>query len=276
MKKNRILAAVLLASGLLLSVLPTSAKAAGAVCSVTNGEHIIKERTVIAATCVKSGIKQMYCSACDEVLVDNITIPATGVHTEVSIPGREATCKEEGLTEGKKCSVCGEILVAQQTVAKKSHTEVEIPAVAPTCTQDGLTAGKKCSVCGEILAAQQKDPAKGHTEVKIPGKEATCTETGLTEGVKCSVCGEILTAQNVIDKKVHDYQKGVCTVCGEKDPAYTPAPTPTTAPTTAPAASTKGLDNVPKTGDVMPVAVLGVLAILGMGAVLVKKAFSVR
>ena len=40
----------------------------------------------------------MYCSACDEVLGDNITIPATGVHTEVSIPGREATCKEEGLT----------------------------------------------------------------------------------------------------------------------------------------------------------------------------------
>lgn len=40
----------------------------------------------------------MYCSACDEVLVDNITISATGVHTEVSIPGREATCKEEGLT----------------------------------------------------------------------------------------------------------------------------------------------------------------------------------
>lgn len=218
----------------------------------------------------------MYCSACDEVLGDNIMIPATGVHTEVSISGREATCTEEGLTEGKKCSVCGEILVAQQTVAQKAHTEVEIPAGAPTCTQDGLTAGKKCSVCGEILAAQQKDPAKGHTEVKIPGKEATCTETGLTEGVKCSVCGEILTAQNVIDKKAHDYQKGVCTVCGEKDPAYTPAPTPTTAPTTAPAASTKGLDNVPKTGDVMPAAVLGVLAILGMGAVLVKKAFSVR
>lgn len=122
----------------------------------------------------------MYCSACDEVLVDNITIPATGVYTEVSIPGREATCTEEGLTEGKKCSVCGEILVAQQTVAKKAHTEVKIPAVAPTCTQDGLTAGRKCSVCGEILVAQQKDPAKGHTEVKIPGKEATSTETGLT------------------------------------------------------------------------------------------------
>ena len=51
----------------------------------------------------------MYCSACDEVLVDNITIPATGVHTEVSIPGREATCTEEGLTEGKNYYV---VLVA--------------------------------------------------------------------------------------------------------------------------------------------------------------------
>lgn len=40
----------------------------------------------------------MYCSACDKVLMDNITIPATGVHTEVSIPGREATCTDTGLT----------------------------------------------------------------------------------------------------------------------------------------------------------------------------------
>ena len=82
-----------------------------------------------------------------------------------------------------------------------------------------------CSACDEVLVDNITIPATGvHTEVSIPGREATCTEEGLTEGVKCSVCGEILTAQNVIDKKAHDYQKGVCTVCGEKDPAYTPAP----------------------------------------------------
>ena len=67
-------------------------------------------------TCVKSGIKQMYCSACDEVLVDNITIPATGVHTEVSVPGREATCKEEGLTAKR-----GDRLITLFTCA--SHTD---------------------------------------------------------------------------------------------------------------------------------------------------------
>ena len=58
----------------------------------------------------------MYCSACDEVLVDNITIPATGVHTEVSIPGREATCKEEGLNAKR-----GDKLITLVTCA--SHTD---------------------------------------------------------------------------------------------------------------------------------------------------------
>lgn len=67
-------------------------------------------------TCVKSGIKQMYCSACDEVLVDNITIPATGVHTEVPIPGREATCTETGLTAKR-----GDRLITLVTCA--SHTD---------------------------------------------------------------------------------------------------------------------------------------------------------
>lgn len=67
-------------------------------------------------TCVKGGIKQMYCSACDEVLGDNIMIPATGVHTEVSISGREATCTDTGLTAKR-----GDKLITLVTCA--SHTD---------------------------------------------------------------------------------------------------------------------------------------------------------
>ena len=107
------------------------------------------------------------------------------------------------MTEGSHCSVCNEILVAQEVVDALGHTEEEIPAVAPTCTETGLTAGVKCSVCGEVLVAQEVVDALGHTEEEIPAVAPTCTETGLTAGVKCSVCGEVLVAQEVVDALGH-------------------------------------------------------------------------
>ncbi|MBQ9709367.1 MAG: hypothetical protein IJV67_01950 [Clostridia bacterium] len=121
----------------------------------------------------------------------------------MDVAGKEATCTEDGLTAGKKCSVCGEVLVAQEVIPAKGHTEVDVAGKEATCTEDGLTAGKKCSVCGEVLVAQEVIPAKGHTEVVVAGKEATCTEDGLTAGKKCSVCGEVLVAQEVISAKGH-------------------------------------------------------------------------
>ena len=44
------------------------------------------------------------------------TGPCAEGHTEEIIPGKAATCTEDGLTDGKKCSVCGEILEKQQTI----------------------------------------------------------------------------------------------------------------------------------------------------------------
>ena len=46
-------------------------------------------------------------------------------HTEEVIPGFDATCTEAGHTEGKKCSVCGEILVAQEEIPAKGHSYVD-------------------------------------------------------------------------------------------------------------------------------------------------------
>ena len=113
------------------------------------------------------------------------------------------TCTETGLTEGKHCSGCGTVLVAQEVVPAKDHTEVTDPAVQATCTEDGLTEGKHCSVCGTVLIAQDIVPAKGHTEVTDPAVEATCTEDGLTEGKHCSVCGTVLAAQETVPAKGH-------------------------------------------------------------------------
>ncbi|MBQ9119180.1 MAG: hypothetical protein IJY09_03865, partial [Lachnospiraceae bacterium] len=118
-------------------------------------------------------------------------------HTEIIDAAVAATCTASGLTEGKHCSVCGEVIVAQEVAAALGHTEVVDAAVAATCTATGLTEGKHCSVCGEVIVAQEVVAALGHTEEIDAAVEATCTATGLTEGKHCSVCGEVIVAQEV-------------------------------------------------------------------------------
>ena len=167
---------------------------------------------ITAPTCTEGGYTSHTCAACGDSYVDSET-DSLG-HTEEVIPPTAPTCTETGLTEGKKCSVCGETLVAQQSVDALGHSEEVIPAVAPTCTETGLTEGKKCSVCGETLVAQQSVDALGHTEEVIPAVAPTCTETGLTEGKKCSVCGVTLVAQQTVDALGHSWVGNSCENCG--------------------------------------------------------------
>ena len=65
------------------------------------------------------------------------TPDAAHTHTPVAIEGIEPECNVQGLSEGEKCSECGEILLAQIPLAAKGHNMVK---------QSG---GKtRCSVCG--------------------------------------------------------------------------------------------------------------------------------
>ena len=128
-------------------------------------------------------------------------------HTEVIDAAVSATCTATGLTEGKHCSECGDVVVAQQTTNKLPHTEVIDSAVAPTCTETGLTEGKHCSVCETVLVAQETVGATGHTEVVDAAVYPTCTETGLTEGKHCSVCGTVIVVQIIVVKNEHHYSE---------------------------------------------------------------------
>ena len=108
------------------------------------------------------------------------------------------TCTETGLTEGKHCSRCTTVLVAQTTVPALKHIEVIDKAVAPTCTETGLTEGKHCSRCTAVLVEQTVVPVVGHTVVIQETVVPTLTEPGLTQGKYCSVCKQVLVAQVVI------------------------------------------------------------------------------
>ena len=179
--------------------------------------------SAVAPTCTETGLTEgQQCSKCLEILVAQTVVPATGHtythtavaptctadgytvhacacgdsytdapvdalgHVEVILSAVNPTCLKDGKTEGKQCSRCKEIYVAQETVPATGHTEIDVPATAPTCTAAGRTAGKKCTVCG--ISTQQSVPKLGHNDVTVPLKDPTCTEIGWYEYTACTRC----------------------------------------------------------------------------------------
>ena len=224
----------------------------------TEGDTV--RENVINSTCSKHGSydEVVYCTTCDtEVSRETITTEMLE-HTEEVMSGKAATCTETGLTEGKKCSICGEITVAQETIHKIDHT----PGDPATCTtpQTCTACGEEispaldhnydavvtepteyeggyttytCTVCGDSYIGDEK-PALGHTHnyssaVTYP----TCTENGYTT-YTCS-CGDSYTDD---ETPATGHNAGfaatcvsaqTCTLCGtvleEKNPnAHTAGP----------------------------------------------------
>ena len=191
------------------------------------------------ATCTKTGLTDgKKCSVCGRELETAVTIPmkphqyandadttcdkcgfvrdvACAHKNTTAIPGKAATCTEAGLTEGKKCTACGEILTEQTLISKLGHVEVIDSAVPATCTAGGKTEGKHCSRCSEVLISQTDTPALGHVEVIDSAVPATCTAGGKTEGKHCSRCSDVLISQTDTPALGHDYVNNVCTRCGD-------------------------------------------------------------
>lgn len=121
---------------------------AKAKCTVCGKEYgSLASHSYNAATCTKAKT----CKVCGATSGSKLG------HKETVVKGKAATCTKTGLTDGKKCSVCGTVTVKQETIAKKSHTYKNVTTKA-TLSKNGKVENK-CSVC---------DKTKSTTTVYYP------------------------------------------------------------------------------------------------------------
>ncbi len=110
------------------------------------------------ASCSEEGILTYTCSVCHAEKTE--IIPKTA-HTQETISGFSATCTQTGLTDGVKCSVCGEIITAQEIIPALGHEDGD---------NDGI-----CDICGEEAKIDTDCDTAGHVD---SDKDGICDGCG--------------------------------------------------------------------------------------------------
>ena len=105
---------------------------------------------IFEPTCVQDGYTEYTC-ACGHKYQDG-AVPAA--HKQEVLPAQAATCTENGLTEGMKCSACGEILAAQATVPAAGHQYGEWVVVAESTMTEKGKKERACSACEDKLTKE--------------------------------------------------------------------------------------------------------------------------
>ena len=137
--------------------------------------------------CTQSGTMEFICMVCGDTSVEDI---APLGHTEVSVAGVPATCTENGLTDGSKCSVCGVVLTEQQLVPALGHKLIHIAAVEPTEDMVGNIEYWQCDRCGKYFSDKNGD-------IEIDISEVSVTYSGgrsLWQVILAAAAGVVLLA----------------------------------------------------------------------------------
>lgn len=178
---------------------------------------------VIPATCTKTGIEEIVCTNCSEVVAIN-EIPATGHSFGEYKDIMKPSANKNGV-EVRTCENCGyeesrEVICPHENITEKIIDD-------PTCYSEG-TKNVICNDCGTEWKEQIKKIPHTETYTKII-KEPTCMETGIECDI-CKECSDIVEEREipltehtfgewVVNKYATPFEEGeqyhICSVCGE-------------------------------------------------------------
>lgn len=158
------------------------------------------------ATCTEAAV----CGNCGE------TFGAPLGHQVVTDQAVAATCTKTGLTEGKHCSRCAQVLTAQTEVPKLDHVFDSGKKTNPTCFKEGFTT-YTCKVCGtQVITDKVKPMSHWYAEWQPAGQgqnSAPCKRTGCTY-TKTTACADWDFKLVPADAdKAESFT--VCPVCGQ-------------------------------------------------------------
>ncbi|MBO4603276.1 MAG: leucine-rich repeat domain-containing protein, partial [Salinivirgaceae bacterium] len=149
---------------------------------------------VIAPTCTAVGYTTHTCSVCEHAY-NSDTVAANG-HTEVTDAAVPATCTAAGKTEGKHCSVCNAVLVAQKDVAVLGHEFKDyIYNNDATTTADGTETATCTRGCG----ATDTRPAAG-TKLEETPEKGTAVAESATNAVTIYAHHNTIVVENATDE----------------------------------------------------------------------------
>ena len=140
-------------------------------------EHTFTPVAKIEPTCTDRGVKAHEQCVCGALRMDGAEVSETDLeieakgHVAETLPGKAATCKEKGLTAGTRCSVCGEVLVAQEEIPLADHKWGEWQVVKePTASEEGFrerTCSEGHRETEPIAAGELRPPKKNITGIAV-------------------------------------------------------------------------------------------------------------
>ncbi|MBQ9779835.1 MAG: hypothetical protein IJW00_02705 [Clostridia bacterium] len=176
---------------------------------VTGDERFHREgltvQILIEATCTTFGTSFDFCKYCGYASSTYDVPPMNHQGFEETVPGKAATCGEDGYTDGVKCSHCNEWITEPEVISKDTvpHGPYFLPIIVtdtyydadgnelvfkkPTCEEDG-SWWKKCQDCGTwVDATTTYNPGKW----EALGHDYEEDDGDCTTPVLCTRCGKV-------------------------------------------------------------------------------------